>query len=78
MGVDVPDPQWALEQSFGVRRQSCAIRTTLGWILLGSVDQGAEAEVGSLIKQFDLLCNNEVEDIDCLRANWLWKRQRKP
>lgn len=64
IGPEVPDAHWTLEQSFGKWKQSHAIRTVLGWVVLGPVDQcmsiawninHAEAEIDSLTKQVVLL-----------------------
>ncbi|CAL8098687.1 unnamed protein product [Calicophoron daubneyi] len=75
IGCDVPEAHWALEQRTGKRKQPYALRTLLGWVIRGPLEENGlgEAKVNctqllenDINKQLERLYHAEFSDVENL------------
>ena len=75
IGCDVPEAHWALEQRTGKRKQPYALRTLLGWVVRGPLEENGlgEAKVNctqllenDINEQLERLYHAEFSDVENL------------
>ncbi|CAH8505435.1 unnamed protein product [Schistosoma rodhaini] len=77
MGCDAPDAHWVLEQRLGDRKHPFAVRTHLGWMIIGP--KGAPRSLhqvqwchcsNDILRDIERLYNHEFEDTDTSRNGY--------
>ncbi|CAH8508880.1 unnamed protein product [Schistosoma rodhaini] len=77
IGCDAPDAHWVLEQRLGDRKHPSAVRTHLGWMIIGP--KGASRSLhqvlwchcsNDILRDIERLYNHEFEDTDTSRNGY--------
>ncbi|CAH8572859.1 unnamed protein product [Schistosoma guineensis] len=78
IGCDAPDAHWVLEQRMGDRKHPFAVRTHLGWMIIGPKGvsrslhqvQWCHCSTNDILRDLERLYNHEFEDADTFRNGY--------